>query len=62
MIQDEDMMNVKEIALYLRLCEVTVYKLLNDRKLPCFKVGHSWRSRRIMLDKFMADKLRMSIR
>jgi excisionase family DNA binding protein len=38
--------NAEEVAEYLRLPLSTVYKLVQDKKLPGFKVGKHWRFRR----------------
>jgi excisionase family DNA binding protein len=39
-------MLVDEVADYLRIPIPTVYKLLQDGRLPGFKVGKHWRIRR----------------
>ena len=46
-------MTVDEVSEYLRLAQSTVYKLLNEGKLPGRKVGGSWRFSRRMLDEWI---------
>ena len=43
-------MTVREVAKYLRMKPVTIYKHAQGGKLPAFKVGREWR--------FRADELR----
>jgi excisionase family DNA binding protein len=35
--------NVKELAEYLNLHQITVYKYVNEGKIPGFKIGSRWR-------------------
>lgn len=39
----EEILTLKEVAVYLKLAEKTAYKLAAEGKLPGFKVGGSWR-------------------
>jgi excisionase family DNA binding protein len=43
---DSEFLTVEEVAKYLRLPLSTVYKLVQDKRLPGFKVGKHWRFRR----------------
>lgn len=43
---DSEFLTVEEVAEYLRLPLSTVYKLVQDKKLPGFKVGKHWRFRK----------------
>ena len=45
-----ELLDVKQVAAYLGLHEVTVLKFARRRRLPGFKVGREWR--------FRADELR----
>lgn len=38
-----DILTLKEVAIYLKLAEKTAYRLAAEGKLPGFKVGGSWR-------------------
>jgi excisionase family DNA binding protein len=49
-------MTVEEVAAYLKLAPVTVYRELVKRRLPGFKVGSQWRVRRDLLDDWIEDK------
>lgn len=41
--QRAELLTVKEVADYLRMGLLTTYKLVNEGKLPAFKVGRQWR-------------------
>jgi excisionase family DNA binding protein len=36
-------LTTKELAQYLKLTEVTIYKYANEGKIPGFKIGSRWR-------------------
>ena len=36
-------LTTKELAAYLKLTEVTIYKYANEGKIPGFKIGSRWR-------------------
>lgn len=41
-----DIMTVQEVAGFLKLSKITVYKLVKKGLIPGFRVGNSWRFRR----------------
>ena len=43
---NDEILTLKEVAVYLKLAEKTTYKLAAEGKLPGFKVGGSWRFKR----------------
>jgi excisionase family DNA binding protein len=47
-------MTVEEIAAYLRIPRSSVYKLAQEEKIPCQKVGRHWRFHRDVIDKWLA--------
>jgi len=42
----DEILTLKEVAVYLKLAEKTAYRLAAEGKLPGFKVGGSWRFKR----------------
>lgn len=50
----DEIMTLKEVAEYLKVAEKTVYRLVADGKLPGFKVGGSWRFKRVDIDAWIA--------
>ncbi|MDP2560421.1 helix-turn-helix domain-containing protein [Psychrobium sp. 1_MG-2023] len=52
----DEILTIQELAEYLKLNEKTAYRLASEGKLPGFKVGGSWRFKRVDLDKWIEDK------
>ncbi|MBL7069611.1 MAG: helix-turn-helix domain-containing protein [Candidatus Omnitrophica bacterium] len=52
----ENVMTVPELAKYLKMKPVTIYKHAQGGKLPGFKVGATWRFKRRSIDKWIADQ------
>ena len=46
-------LTAKELAEYLKLTEVTVYKYANEGKIPGFKVGSRWRFDKDKIDELL---------
>jgi excisionase family DNA binding protein len=36
-------LTVREVSEYLRVHPATIYRLANERQIPCFRVGSEWR-------------------
>ena len=47
-------MTINEVASFLKLSKITIYKLIKNGDLPAFRVGNSWR--------FDRDKIEMIAR
>jgi excisionase family DNA binding protein len=43
-------MTVDEVAEYLKLSKITVYKLTQKGEIPGFRIGSSWRYNRDKID------------
>ena len=54
----EDILTIREVADYLKVTERTLYRLVQDGKLPAFKVGNSWRFRREDLERWISERSR----
>ncbi|MGR5357594.1 helix-turn-helix domain-containing protein [Vibrio chagasii] len=58
----EQILNLKEVAAYLKLAEKTTYRLVSEGKLTGFKVGGSWRFKRedleVLIDQQKTQVLR----
>jgi len=55
---DSEFLTAEEVAEYLRLPLSTVYKLVQDKRLPGFKVGKHWRFRKDSIEKWINDQER----
>ena len=51
-VTENEVMTVQEVAEYLRLNEMTVYRLAQQGKLPALKIGRSWRFKRELIDEW----------
>ena len=49
-------MTVRELAVYLKMKPVTIYKHAQGGKLQAFKVGATWRFKRKTIDKWRTDQ------
>ena len=47
------LLNTKELAEYLKLTEVTIYKYAKEGKIPGVKVGSRWRFDKDHIDEFL---------
>jgi excisionase family DNA binding protein len=50
----DELLEVPQIARYLRVSDVTVYRWCREGRLPSLKLGNSWRVRRSALEDFLA--------
>lgn len=50
---DDEIMTVNDVAQYLKISVITTYRLVQEGKIPAFKVGRSWRVKRSDLDDFI---------
>ena len=48
--KDSIIMTVDEVAEYLKLSKITVYKLTQKGEIPGFRIGSSWRYNRDKID------------
>ena len=59
--QRTQIMTLKEVAKYLGVHSMTVYRLLKEKKLPGFKVGGQWRTKKEVLDKYLLREVDKSL-
>jgi excisionase family DNA binding protein len=55
--KEDEIMTVTEVAEYLKISEVTTYKLVQEGKLPAFKIGRHWRLKKSDLTEYI-EKLK----
>ncbi|WP_181347971.1 helix-turn-helix domain-containing protein [Thalassobacillus sp. CUG 92003] len=46
MEHEQEIMTVSQVAEYLQISEVTTYKLVQEGRIPGFKIGRHWRVRK----------------
>ena len=52
-VMNDEIMTLKEVAVYLKLAEKTAYRLAAEGKLPGFKAGGSWRFKQSDIEKWI---------
>lgn len=52
----DEILNIQEVAKYLKLNEKATYRLASEKKLPGFKVGGSWRFKRSDLEYWIEEQ------
>ena len=57
-INKNQIMTLREVAQYLGLHVMTVYKLTREGRLPSAKVGGQWRFKRDVLDEWLEAQMR----
>ena len=48
-----EIMTIGETAEYLRISQSSLYKLAQDGRIPCQKVGRHWRFRKEAIDRWL---------
>ena len=50
---EKDLLEVEEVASYLSMNPVTIYRWCREGRLPCLRIGRQWRIRRQALEEFL---------
>ena len=53
----EQIMTLREVAQYLGLHAMTVYKLTREGRMPAAKIGGQWRFKRDVLDHWLESQM-----
>ena len=56
MNEEPSLMTIDEVAEYLQLHPPIVRRLARDRKIPVFKLGWQWRTKRELLDRWIEQQ------
>lgn len=57
---ETDVITIRELAIYLKMAEKTLYRLAAEGSIPGFKVGGSWRFRKSEIDKWIIRQEKQS--
>ncbi len=52
----EKLLKVKEVAKFLRMNPITVYRFAQQGKIPAFKIGSEWRFRMSAIDNWIIER------
>lgn len=50
----DQILTVKEVAQYLKVNERTIYRLATEKRIPAFRVGVSWRFKKVEVDTWIS--------
>ena len=56
MADAREVMNIRQASQYLGVSQDTLYKYVNEQKIPAFKLGNRWRFKKSKLDQWMEEK------
>ena len=51
-----EVMDIRQASRYLGVSRETLYKYLNEEKIPAFKLGNRWRLKKTVLDRWMESE------
>ncbi|MCX5666835.1 MAG: response regulator [Candidatus Omnitrophica bacterium] len=54
----ENLMDVKQVAEYLQMNKMTVYKLAQQGTIPAFKVASEWRFKKELIEQWLMNQLK----
>jgi excisionase family DNA binding protein len=56
MADSREVMNIRQASQYLGVSPDTLYKYVNEQKIPAFKLGDRWRFKKSKIDQWMEEK------
>jgi len=56
-----ELMTAEETCLYLKITPRTLYRYLQNRQIPAFKLGKEWRFVRSDLERWIRDRTRTTL-
>lgn len=55
MAKSKEVLTVKDIAEYMDMHPMTIYKYVKEGRIPAFKIGSSWRIRKDSIQKWIKE-------
>lgn len=55
--EHSEIMTLQEVADYLGFHYLTIYRLIQEKKIPAAKIGGSWRFRKDVLDQWIKNEM-----
>ena len=55
-MQNQNIMTIKQVAVYLQVSPRTIYKLVKEGAIPTFKIMNMWRFEQSQIDQWIRDK------
>ena len=55
-------MDIKDVASYLKIKEQTIYRLVQNGKIPALKIGGQWKVKREHIDRMFDELLQEKLK
>jgi excisionase family DNA binding protein len=55
-LENRAIMTIDDVASFLKLSKITIYKLVKRGDIPAFRVGNSWRFQRDKIELLVTSK------
>ena len=55
MAKSKDILTIKDVADYMDVHPMTIYKYVKNGRIPAFKIGTSWRIRRDSIKRWIEE-------
>jgi excisionase family DNA binding protein len=52
---------VHDVAVYLRMSDAKVYRLIKDKRIPVARIGKAWRFRKDLVDEWLSRSAALSM-
>lgn len=52
---ENDIMTISQAATYLQVCQKTVRRLIDNKKLVASKVGNTWRIKKTDIERYLEE-------
>jgi excisionase family DNA binding protein len=52
---------VHDVAVYLRMSDAKVYRLIKDKRIPVARIGKTWRFRKDLVDEWLSRSAALSM-
>ncbi|MBN1477589.1 helix-turn-helix domain-containing protein [Candidatus Sumerlaeota bacterium] len=59
---EDDLLNVEEVAAYLKVSPKTIYRLLKRGEIPAARIGHHWRFDRKTINTWVSRESMKNLR
>ena len=60
-MENNEILTIGELCLFLKIAEKTAYRLVLEGKIPGFKVGGSWRFRKSEIEKWIVQQEKQNV-
>ena len=54
---NDEILDINEVAKYIGIHKITLYRLIKAQKIPAFKIGRQWRFKKRLLDKWIEENM-----